>query len=51
MEKHIAMLRSICETFNGGTAYCTCGKPCKDKIHYTTTELKKPSIKKKLGLK
>jgi len=38
--KHIAQLRSICETFNGGVAHCTCGKPVNDPIHFSSKELK-----------
>lgn len=44
--RHLAMLRSICETLPGVNgvckpAYCTCGKPCADPIHFTTKEYNK----------
>lgn len=56
MDKHLASLRSICETFdkNGEMtkpAYCVCGKPIEDPIHYKKEEIiNKKFITNNLGL-
>jgi len=37
--RHVAILRSMCEGFNGGTLHCVCGKPTSDPIHYKKWEI------------
>jgi hypothetical protein len=48
MKRHLAMLRSICETLNGGRAHCACGKPVSDDIHFKSKEYNALSKDKKL---
>lgn len=46
--RHVASLRSICETFGGKDPYCTCGKVYNDPIHFTRKEIDKLSIEAKM---
>lgn len=50
MKRHIARLRSICETLGEDfdtSAHCTCGKLCVDTtIHLTTEEVERMCIEK-----
>lgn len=38
MPRHLAMLRSICETLGGKPGHCICGKRIDDKEHFSTGE-------------
>ena len=48
MPRHLAILRSICETLGGKPAYCQCGKQVSDKIHFSSAELNTLEAEKKL---
>jgi hypothetical protein len=40
VRRHLAILRSICETFGGKPAYCCCGLKADAPVHFTDQEYK-----------
>lgn len=46
--RHVAILRSICETFGGKPAYCVCGLKASDPIHFSRKEYNDLSKRKRL---
>ena len=38
MRRHLASLRSICETFGGKPAYCVCGQKASNAVHFSSKE-------------
>jgi len=49
VRKHLASLRSICETLGGKPAYCVCGKQVEDgAVHFTTRQYNRLAKLKRL---
>lgn len=46
--RHLAILRSICETFGGKPAYCVCGKKADSVILFSSEEYDKLAKANKL---
>ncbi len=36
--RHLAILRSLCETLDGGPGYCQCGRSTNSDMHFTSEE-------------